>query len=377
MSSQGVISYGSIDSHSHAAAPARCICSAVVLHDQLRDRLSQVPEESLRDLGAFHDAARHDRQVPQQVVTASRRELLAKSTGPVLPADFPTVQVRRHERPACTGPHIAQQLSRELLEMRGERGSVELVALQSGRGRRAIGLPGAGVAQTQNRPTPGRHVPPQPAGGIHLVGEVQDALGRNSLFRRHGRDTRPPRERPGALPAGTSRPRARTAPFPRCRPGDTRWRASERREPRCLDTSSNSVSPLREPRIELPWPRRLRLAGNDFLHRLFGLDPGSSAAGPTGALLMAICSPNRSASFTACWNNARHASLKKGTGPGGVLRATSIRITPPIPTRCIASRSAVIPSLVMLPFFQNQYTQGRAAAGGLWKASAPSLGPPA
>ena len=35
-----------------------------------------------------------------------------------------------------------------------------------------------------------------------------------------------------------------------------------------------------------------------------------------------------------------------------------------MPTRCIASKSAVIPPLVMLPSIQNQYTHGRAEAGG-------------
>jgi hypothetical protein len=38
--------------------------------------------------------------------------------------------------------------------------------------------------------------------------------------------------------------------------------------------------------------------------------------------------------------------------------------TPPMPTRFIASRSAVIPLLVIFPFSQNQYTHGRALSGG-------------
>jgi hypothetical protein len=36
-----------------------------------------------------------------------------------------------------------------------------------------------------------------------------------------------------------------------------------------------------------------------------------------------------------------------------------------MPARFIASKSAVIPALVTLPLFQNQYTHGRAEAGGL------------
>src|ERR1051325_9556217 len=40
--------------------------------------------------------------------------------------------------------------------------------------------------------------------------------------------------------------------------------------------------------------------------------------------------------------------------------------TPPMPTRFIASRSAVMPLLVILPLSQNQNTQGRAESGG-WR----------
>ena len=46
-----------------------------------------------------------------------------------------------------------------------------------------------------------------------------------------------------------------------------------------------------------------------------------------------------------------------------------------MPTRFIASRSAVIPSRVMLLFSQNQYTQGRAESGGLTKLFAKSSAP--
>lgn len=38
--------------------------------------------------------------------------------------------------------------------------------------------------------------------------------------------------------------------------------------------------------------------------------------------------------------------------------------TPPMPTRCIASRSAVMPALVTLPFIQCHHVCGRAEAGG-------------
>ena len=43
-----------------------------------------------------------------------------------------------------------------------------------------------------------------------------------------------------------------------------------------------------------------------------------------------------------------------------------------MPTRAIASKSAVMPSFVRLPFNGNQYTQGLAEAGGLAKLFARS-----
>ena len=44
----------------------------------------------------------------------------------------------------------------------------------------------------------------------------------------------------------------------------------------------------------------------------------------------------------------------KSAGPTGAPWSTSMISTPPMPTRFIASRSAVMPLLVMLPLSQNQ-----------------------
>src|SRR5215467_1467604 len=51
----------------------------------------------------------------------------------------------------------------------------------------------------------------------------------------------------------------------------------------------------------------------------------------------------------------------------GVLSAASKFWNPPRPTRCIHSRSAWMPSLVMLPFIQCHHTRGRAELGGFSK----------
>ena len=80
-----------------------------------------------------------------------------------------------------------------------------------------------------------------------------------------------------------------------------------------------------------------------------------------------ICKPNRWASATACLNSARHSGLMNSTGPRGIPTSTSIMITPPMPARLSASKSAVMPSRLRLPSMMNQYTQGRAESGGCRK----------
>src|SRR5439155_1204442 len=51
----------------------------------------------------------------------------------------------------------------------------------------------------------------------------------------------------------------------------------------------------------------------------------------------------------------------------GVCRAASKFWKPAIPTRCIHSRSRLMPSWVMFPFIQCHHTRGRAELGGVSK----------
>src|SRR4051794_8919090 len=75
-------------------------------------------------------------------------------------------------------------------------------------------------------------------------------------------------------------------------------------------------------------------------------------------------SPSRSASLTAKENISCHSGELNFTGPGGMPSLALKTCAPPIPTRCIDSRSAVMPSLVTLPFIQCHHVWGRADAGG-------------
>src|SRR3954447_4020174 len=88
-----------------------------------------------------------------------------------------------------------------------------------------------------------------------------------------------------------------------------------------------------------------------------------------GQLCIVNSRPKRSASFIACFFNSSHSSLKYSIGPFGIPVPASKLKTPPMPIRCIASRSRVIPCFEILPFIQNQKTCGFAEDGGSMKSS--------
>ena len=81
-------------------------------------------------------------------------------------------------------------------------------------------------------------------------------------------------------------------------------------------------------------------------------------------------SPSRFASATANLKSSRHSALMKFTGPRGMPESTFTMVAPPRPICFIASRSAVMPSLVMLPFIQCHHVCGLAESGGLRKPEA-------
>src|SRR5205085_7440088 len=85
------------------------------------------------------------------------------------------------------------------------------------------------------------------------------------------------------------------------------------------------------------------------------------------SLFMLTSNPRRWASPQTCLNKPSHAGLPNLIGPFGAPWSTSMMTTPPIPARCIASKSAVMPLLETLPASQNQNTQGRAEGGGCRK----------
>ena len=96
-------------------------------------------------------------------------------------------------------------------------------------------------------------------------------------------------------------------------------------------------------------PRDVGFAGDEVLHGLLGLDPRPAGAAPARSGPQGDLMSSRSASEMACLKSSCHGGLMKCTGPRGMPTSTSRKIAPPMPARCIASRSAVIPSRLRLP----------------------------
>ena len=120
------------------------------------------------------------------------------------------------------------------------------------------------------------------------------------------------------------------------------------------------------------------------LHTTFFMPSSGLTQGPAVSLhppdaAIDISRPSRSAS-AAAWRNASFQSgviqTSRLSTNSGTPRLPSNICMPAMPTRFIPSRSAVMPSLVTLPFSQCHHTRGRADSGGSLKprSSASSCG---
>ena len=87
--------------------------------------------------------------------------------------------------------------------------------------------------------------------------------------------------------------------------------------------------------------------------------------------------PRRLASSLAKWSMSNQAGLQNSTWPAGMPSETSKICAPPMPAFAMASRSAVMPAFVTLPFIQCHHTCGRAEAGGWTKPSSRASPPSA
>ncbi len=164
----------------------------VIFDHKLLRREPEIPEESLGNLQAFDDPARHGGQIRQRIVAATALELAAESGGPILGAHLPAINVEHGpaagalDRPR---PNGANKFAYEGVEMRVQRGRVELVALQSQPRLRRGASVGTGVpaSKTEDCPGAGGNVPGQSTVVRKAVGEIDHAVPR---YDRIGREFR-------------------------------------------------------------------------------------------------------------------------------------------------------------------------------------------
>ena len=99
----------------------------------------------------------------------------------------------------------------------------------------------------------------------------------------------------------------------------------------------------------------LRLAPVEFLHGQLRRDVRAAAAVAEIHGQVERDTQPLALAHAHCMQSC-HCGLAGVTGPSGAhtMPLTSIHSTPPTPTRFMASRSAVMPVLLMLPLIQNQ-----------------------
>ena len=249
--------------------------AGVVLHQQVGNRLPQVPEEPLGDLHAIDDAAGVDGQVAVKVVAAAFLEFLAHPRRPVLRVDFPTVDVRGDERLAGQRGAVGDDLAHQP----GEHGVggllAQLVAFQAAArgGGRGVYRAGRGVADPQHGPLARRHVPSQ-AAVLELGGEIDDGIGLDDLVGRHFRILGRGRRLVLAIVARLA--------VDILDPGV----AGRRGEGQHGDVAIVVGGPLRlgQSGVEMLAAFHAGFRPDDVLHRQLGRDPGPAAAAPSGVV---------------------------------------------------------------------------------------------
>src|ERR1035437_2023514 len=111
------------------------------------------------------------------------------------------------------------------------------------------------------------------------------------------------------------------------------------------------------------------------LQTYFFIASGPGTHGPPlslqpGEPAMASSSPSWYARVVAYLKASFHSGVMyamRFSTTCGVAKAASKFWNPPRPTRCIHSRSSLMPSLLMFPFIQCHHTSGRALCGGFTK----------
>ena len=177
------MSYGSIDRPKPVPAAQLLEMLGMILDDQFLRRLAQVPQESLGHFQAVHDAAGHDRQIPERIVAAPLLELGGETARSSSARPSPNCRCAAwsSRRAICRSrPDRLAAARHERVEVRVERRLVELVAFQTqsrSRRRPRVGARAA-AAEAQDRPLPAGTSQASRPSGCRSIGQHDDILRR-------------------------------------------------------------------------------------------------------------------------------------------------------------------------------------------------------
>src|ERR1019366_5227146 len=163
--------------------------AGIILQQQFIDSHPHIPEKPFRNFQAVHHMAGHYRQQVKWVVASQALEFLAKLWRPVLRSNLPTVDMSPNQRFAFArqGRRIADHFRHQPGEGRLGTFLAQFIAFQAEAAYRSrmVFHACAGVAEPQDGPLAGRHIPAESAIALHLRAKVNNSVAGHHGFGRH------------------------------------------------------------------------------------------------------------------------------------------------------------------------------------------------
>ena len=150
----------------------------VAFREEIGDGAAVVVEEAFRVVGGFHETARQDRQKREDVIAAQTAEIIAERVGPILDADFITVDQRTFKGGSRQRAGVFDDDAHHAVPCGFDGLLRHLVAFEATTefGRRMVVAACQRVAETDDRPFAGGCVPCELAVGGHEFGNIDDGI---------------------------------------------------------------------------------------------------------------------------------------------------------------------------------------------------------
>ena len=150
----------------------------VAFGEEVGDGAAVVVEETFRVVGGFHETARQNRQKREDVITAQTAEIVAERVGPILDADFITVDQRTFKGGSRQRPRVFDDDSHHAVPGGFDGLFRHLVAFEAAPvfRRGMVVASGQRVSEADDGPFAGRRVPGELAVGGHEFGNIDDGI---------------------------------------------------------------------------------------------------------------------------------------------------------------------------------------------------------